>query len=254
MYLLLCFLASIISTVGFWWVGFFPNSASTLMWFHLLLSGVCAIPFSFWQIAASEGSATVYGHSVVEGMDQIRALSGVCPQHNLVFDSMTCLENTELVGAQKGMEAAELEGGAIEKMLIEVGLQEKLSARTGTLSGGQKRKLSMACALVGSPKFVLLDEPVVGQTFCNVMHFAGLEPGRLPRHGCQVRLQRCASRAELSATQSRRKAAREPRECGVGGGVVSDVALERAGAPRNVMRTHVIYRPETELECNVENS
>lgn len=46
--------------------------------------------------------------------------------------------------------------------MLQVGLTPKLSARAGTLSGGQKRKLSVAVAMVGEPAFVLLDEPTAG--------------------------------------------------------------------------------------------
>lgn len=111
----------------------------------------------------SEGEATVYGHSTRTAMDSVRALSGVCPQHDLVFLSLTCRENLKLIGAVKGMKRAEVEGPAIDQMLADVGLDEsKFGARTDTLSGGQKRKLSLACALIGNPKFVLLDEPTAG--------------------------------------------------------------------------------------------
>mmetsp|Transcript_28624 Transcript_28624/g.87596 ORF Transcript_28624/g.87596 Transcript_28624/m.87596 type:complete len:1388 (+) Transcript_28624:205-4368(+) len=111
----------------------------------------------------SEGEATVYGYSTNRQMDSIRAISGVCPQHDLVFLPLTCRENLQLIGAVKGMSEKQLTSGAVEKLLADVGLDEsKFSARTDTLSGGQKRKLSLACALIGSPKFVLLDEPTAG--------------------------------------------------------------------------------------------
>jgi len=58
---------------------------------------------------------------------------------------------------------SDLASNQIDEMLLNVGLDEsKFNARTDTLSGGQKRKLSLACALIGKPKFVLLDEPTAG--------------------------------------------------------------------------------------------
>ena len=103
----------------------------------------------------------------------------MCPQHDLVFESLNCRENVELVAAQKGIDVGT---SAVDQMLTSVGLQEKIESGTGTLSGGQKRKLSLACALIGGPKFVLLDEPTAGmdpssrRTVWGVMCVAGVEP------------------------------------------------------------------------------
>ena len=60
---------------------------------------------------------------------KIRRLSGVCPQHDLVFEALTCVDNLALVGAQKGMSDAELSGGACEKLLDEVGLHNNNKLR-----------------------------------------------------------------------------------------------------------------------------
>jgi ABC-type branched-subunit amino acid transport system ATPase component len=49
-----------------------------------------------------------------------------------------------------------------QRMINEVGLQEKANAKTTTLSGGQKRKLSLGMALIGDSKVVILDEPTSG--------------------------------------------------------------------------------------------
>jgi len=112
----------------------------------------------------SSGEATVYGHSVRgRGMDAIRRLSGVCPQHDLTFAALSALENLQLAGAVKGLSPAQLADGRLEAMLESVGLEASRHAvRTDNLSGGQKRKLSLACALIGDPKLVLLDEPTAG--------------------------------------------------------------------------------------------
>lgn len=58
------------------------------------------------MLLPSEGDATVYGHSVVSksGIDAVRRLSGVCPQHDLTLDILTTRENLHLVGLIRGVD------------------------------------------------------------------------------------------------------------------------------------------------------
>ena len=109
----------------------------------------------------SSGSATVFGMDVATEMARIRARTGVCPQHDLLYDSLTVEEHLQLFGLIKGVPPAKLDTEG-RRWLQEVGLASKLGARAGTLSGGQKRKLSVAVAMIGEPSFVLLDEPTAG--------------------------------------------------------------------------------------------
>ena len=66
-----------------------------------------------------------------------------------------------MFAAFKGVPANQVNEAA-EKMISQVGLMEKRNARSTTLSGGQKRKLSVGMALIGDSKIVVLDEPTSG--------------------------------------------------------------------------------------------
>ena len=88
------------------------------------------------------------GLSVASQMAFIRQITGVCPQHNLVYDTLTCREHLELLGAIKGLPLASL-ASEVERWVDRVGLQAKLDSPAGQLSGGQKRKLSVAMAMIG---------------------------------------------------------------------------------------------------------
>ncbi len=70
-------------------------------------------------------------------------------------------EHLQLFAEIKGVPPAEAEA-SISRMIADVGLSAKAHARTSALSGGMKRKLSVAIALLGGSKVVFLDEPTSG--------------------------------------------------------------------------------------------
>jgi ABC-type multidrug transport system ATPase subunit len=109
----------------------------------------------------TSGDATVYGLSVRTQMAEIRQRIGVCPQHDVLFAELTVTEHLEIFAGLKGLVGDEAVQEVASK-IAEVGLTEKALVRSSNLSGGQKRKLSLAIALLGSSDAVFLDEPTSG--------------------------------------------------------------------------------------------
>ncbi|XP_030949383.1 ABC transporter A family member 2-like isoform X5 [Quercus lobata] len=109
------------------------------------------------------GDATIYGHSVRNsvGMSNIRKLIGVCPQFDILWDALSGQEHLYLFASIKGLPPNYIEWIA-HKLLDEVRLAESANGRAGSYSGGMKRRLSFAIALIGDPKLVILDEPTTG--------------------------------------------------------------------------------------------
>ena len=86
---------------------------------------------------------------------------GVCPQHDVLFDLLTPEEHLDIFYEFKGADKTHKKE-EIKKMLIDIGVADKKDNMAYQLSGGNKRKLSVAIALCGNSKFVLLDEPSSG--------------------------------------------------------------------------------------------
>uniref|UniRef100_A0A0G4HZ59 ABC transporter domain-containing protein n=1 Tax=Chromera velia CCMP2878 TaxID=1169474 RepID=A0A0G4HZ59_9ALVE len=111
----------------------------------------------------SGGNATVHKLDVTAPRDMlaIRNMTGMCPQHDFLLPTLTVMEHLELFGGVKGLslQSIKTEG---RRLLLRLGLLEKESALSRTLSGGQRRKLSVAIALIGGSKVVFLDEPSTG--------------------------------------------------------------------------------------------
>lgn len=86
---------------------------------------------------------------------------GVAPQDNAVYPLLTCMENLLYFGSLYGVKGKDAEERA-EKLLKELELSDKKNVQAGFLSGGMRRRLNLACALMHEPKIIVLDEPTTG--------------------------------------------------------------------------------------------
>ena len=107
------------------------------------------------------GDVGVYGLSVRTQAPAVRKTLGFCPQHDVLYDELTPSEHLELYGAIKGFTREQMDERA-PVLLAGVKLLHVADKLAGTFSGGMKRRLSCAIALVGDPLMVSLDEPTTG--------------------------------------------------------------------------------------------
>jgi ABC-2 type transport system ATP-binding protein len=107
------------------------------------------------------GQASVAGHDVVRDGDAVRRAIGVALQEAAIDPLMTGRELLRMQGALHGLRAAEAKRRAAE-LLDRVGLTEAGDRRVGGYSGGMRRRLDLALALVHRPQVLFLDEPTTG--------------------------------------------------------------------------------------------
>jgi ABC-type multidrug transport system ATPase subunit len=117
------------------------------------------------SLAPTGGYARIAGKDIRTHMPQIRKDMGICPQHNCLFDQLTVREHLQFFSRIKGLYSqvsfAEAEEH-IDQSLMDIALSEKRNTLSVNLSGGMKRKLSLAIAFCGGSSIVLLDEPTSG--------------------------------------------------------------------------------------------
>ncbi|XP_066469372.1 ABC-type organic anion transporter ABCA8-like isoform X2 [Tiliqua scincoides] len=111
----------------------------------------------------SHGSATILTYSISkrEDMEQIRKISAVCPQFNVQFEHLTVKENLKTFARIKGIPSSDIEN-EIQTLLTLLDMNAIKDTHANNLSGGQKRKLSLAIAFLGDPQVLFLDEPTAG--------------------------------------------------------------------------------------------
>ncbi|TMW55619.1 hypothetical protein Poli38472_010501 [Pythium oligandrum] len=112
-------------------------------------------------ITPTSGDATLYGRSIRHDFNELRQIMGICPQHDVLFNDLTVEEHLKLFGTMKNVPPQSLRE-ELDKIIRDVGLTEKRKVQAKNLSGGQKRKLSVALAFIGDSKLVFLDEPTSG--------------------------------------------------------------------------------------------
>jgi ABC-2 type transport system ATP-binding protein len=112
-------------------------------------------------LSPDAGTATVAGADVVAQPAEVRGRIGLSGQYAAVDEYLTGYENLELVGRLYHLGAKRSRGRAIE-LLERFSLTEAGSRPVGTYSGGMRRRLDLACALVAEPPVLFLDEPTTG--------------------------------------------------------------------------------------------
>jgi len=107
------------------------------------------------------GDALVQGHSVTEDPMSVKSVLGVVPQEIALYEDLTARENLTFWGKMYGLRGTEL-NKRVKEMLEIIGLSERAGDRVGKFSGGMKRRVNIAVALLHKPKVIYMDEPTVG--------------------------------------------------------------------------------------------
>ncbi|GBG86818.1 hypothetical protein CBR_g42101 [Chara braunii] len=111
----------------------------------------------------TSGTALIEGMDIRTEMGSIHSIMGVCPQHNLLWDTLTGREHLLFYGRLKNLKGEELER-EVEMWLRKMNLYDGavLAKPVRAYSGGMKRRLSVAISLIGNPLVVYMDEPSTG--------------------------------------------------------------------------------------------
>jgi len=109
----------------------------------------------------TSGSAVVVGHDVLKEPEKVKQRIGYMPQSYGLYDDLTVEENLEFFGSVFRVPSDERRKGADEILQL-VRLDESRKQFAGQLSGGMKKRLSLAVSLIHNPELLILDEPTAG--------------------------------------------------------------------------------------------
>lgn len=107
------------------------------------------------------GDVTIGGHSIRRNADAARRLIGVCPQELALYQDLSALDNLLFFGRMVGLNGREAKSQAITNLEL-MGLLDRARGKVDKFSGGMKRRINLAIALMGHPRLLFLDEPTVG--------------------------------------------------------------------------------------------
>jgi len=190
-----------------------PNGAGKTTTLRMLLG----------QSPMDGGALDVFGWSIRTRGRDIRARTGVVPQTDNLDPDFTVEENLRIYARYFGIDARTL-SERIPKLLDFAGLSDRADAGINTLSGGMKRRLIIARALVNDPELVVLDEPTTG-----------LDPQARHMIWGRLRALRAAGKTLLLTTHYMEEAERLCDELVV----MDDGRILERGTPADLIRRHV---------------
>ncbi|KAF2070006.1 hypothetical protein CYY_008676 [Polysphondylium violaceum] len=134
-----------------------PNGAGKSTFIHLLCG----------MYTPTSGEAFIGGYRITDQMDKIYSIINFCSQHDILYEDLTIEEHLEFYINLKQCPPAGISLGTIindilDEILLKVNLTEHRNKKVKQLSGGQKRRVSIAISLIGNNKLLLLDEPTSG--------------------------------------------------------------------------------------------
>jgi ABC-2 type transport system ATP-binding protein len=109
----------------------------------------------------SSGTGTIMGRDIVKECIAVKKVIDISPQETAVAEHLNAWENLSLMGGVHGIEKAEIKKRS-EELLAMMGLISRAKDQVRKYSGGMKRRLSIAMALVSDPQVLFLDEPTLG--------------------------------------------------------------------------------------------
>ena len=131
-----------------------PNGAGKTTLLGLLTTMISHNP------DGSDGEAYIGGVEVGSNPGKVRERIGVCPQHDILYPELTVKEHLQLACRLRGVKNPLV---AARNLAVETDLDgDPFNTKSSALSGGMKRRLSIAIAVAGSPSCVVLDEPTTG--------------------------------------------------------------------------------------------
>jgi len=112
-------------------------------------------------LSADSGEVLIEGKQVMSDTDPVKLKIGLVPQDMALYDQLTARDNLIFFAALYSLPGAKAKQ-AIDDVLNLVALSDRAAHKVGTFSGGMKRRLNLAAALLHDPQILLLDEPTVG--------------------------------------------------------------------------------------------